>query len=98
LIRALVAAREYRHHDEPAIRQLIVADYGVAIVVRFARAAEALEQDVRRDRAVDDLAVLPEDRHSCVDDLEDVVPSHGKRVVGGVTYFPVTVRALETDT
>ncbi len=98
LIRTLLTACENRHHDEPAVGQLIVADDGVAVVVRFTGTAEALEQRVGRDGAVDDLAILPEDRHAGVDDLEDVVTSHGQRVVGRVTRFPAAVRPLQADT
>src|SRR5436309_5265836 len=97
LIRPLPTARKDRHHDQPAIGQLIVAHDGITVVVRFARAAEALEQGVRRDGTVDDFAVLPKDRHAGIDDLEDVVASHGERVVGGVACLPAAVRTLEPN-
>ena len=92
-----MTTRKHRHHDEPAVGQLIVTDHSVAVVVRFTRAAEAPEERVRRDGAVDDLSVLPENRHAGVDDLEDVIAAHGNRVVGRVACFPAAVRALEAN-
>jgi hypothetical protein len=97
LIRTLLTACENRHHDEPAVGQLIVAHDGIAVVVRFTGAAEALEQRVGGDGAVDDLAILPEDRHAGVDDLDDVVAADGKGVVGGVAHFPAALRSLQPD-
>jgi len=39
-------SRKGRHHDEPAVGELIVADHRVTVVVRFARTAETLEHRV----------------------------------------------------
>jgi hypothetical protein len=40
-------APEDRHHDEPAVGELVVADDGIAVVAGFARPAETLEDVVR---------------------------------------------------
>ena len=98
LIGALGAAREDRHHDEPAIRELIVAHDGVAVVVRFARSTEPLEERIRGDRTVYDRAVLAKDRYARVDDLDHVVRPHGQRVIGRVASFPAAVRPLQPHT
>src|SRR5262249_27001232 len=50
LIRAGRSSPEDRHDDQPPIRQLIVADDGITVVARFARAAESPEHVVRVHR------------------------------------------------
>src|SRR4029450_14142367 len=45
-------APEDWHHDQPATGQLVVADDGVAVVARFAHAAEPLEHVVGRNGTV----------------------------------------------
>ena len=70
---------EARHHDQPAIGELVIPHHGVAVGPRLARTAEAAEDIVRRDRLkgatrlTDAAAPLRADRHSRVDDLHDVV-------------------------
>ena len=88
LIRPLRGAREYGHHDEPPIRDLIVADHGVAVVARLARPAESPEHVVGRHRPVEraagrveSVAFLGEDRHPGVHDLHDVIRSDREAVV-----------------
>src|SRR5206468_10488954 len=88
LIGTLGTTNEDRHDDEPAIGELIVAHDGVPIVVRLAGAAEALEQHIRRNGAVDDPAVLAENRHARVHNLEHVISAHGERVVGWIARRP----------
>src|SRR5882724_951531 len=51
-----LTAAKCRHHDQPAIRELIITNYSIAIVGGFARAAKAFEDRVGCDRAVQDLA------------------------------------------
>jgi hypothetical protein len=46
-----------RHDDQPALRELIVTDNRVAVVARFARAAEAAEHVVGVHRAVQHASV-----------------------------------------
>ena len=61
--------------DDPAVREPVVRDRRVAVVVRLAAAAEAAPQRVRRDRPVDRRPGLVEDRQALVDDLDEVVRS-----------------------
>src|SRR5262249_51224264 len=75
------AATENRHHDQPAIGKLIVADDGVAVIIGFACAPEILEHGVCRYRAVESFALFREDRHSRVDDLENMVRPDCEAVV-----------------
>jgi hypothetical protein len=88
LIGPLRAAPEDRHHYQPAISKLIIANYRVAIVGGLARAAEASKKRIGRDRPVQGLArcseplsFLGEDRHPRIDDLEDVVQADGESVI-----------------
>jgi hypothetical protein len=78
------SAPKNRHHHQPSISELIIANDGVAVIRGLARAAEAFEDRVSRDGTVQDLArrleplaFLREDRHPCIDDLEDVIFSDG---------------------
>ena len=77
-------AIEDRHDEEPAVRQLVVAHHGIAIVALLARAAKAFEDRVGGYRAVEDLALLGKDRHARIDNLHDVVGSGRQAVVGGI--------------
>src|SRR5439155_13995906 len=97
-------AAEDRHHDEPAIRELVIADNSVAIGARFADTAESSEQRVAADRTVQRLArrvvaraLLREDRQLRVDDLHDVVWTDGERVVGRVAWRGRIVGARPRD-
>jgi hypothetical protein len=81
LVGAFATPRENRHYDQPAVGQLIVPYYGVAVVMRLAGSTETLEKSIGRDRTIDDLPVLAKDRHARVDDLKNVVSSDGKRII-----------------
>jgi hypothetical protein len=79
---------EDRHHDQPAIGELVVAHHGVTVVAGLAPAAESLEHVARLARTIEHepgrvelLALLREDRHARVDDLHDVIGSDRQRVV-----------------
>jgi hypothetical protein len=91
-----------RHHNQPAIRELIVAHHRVAIRAVRASAIEAAEDVVRPDWPVQHFAgrieltsPLRVDRHARVDDLHDVVRAHRERIVGGVAEVRVPLRADE---
>jgi hypothetical protein len=67
---------------------LIVANHGVTVIRILTRAAEAFEYGVGRDWTIKDfargsepLSFLGENRHSRIDDLEDVIFSDGERVI-----------------
>src|SRR6185436_21025218 len=49
-------AREERHEDQPAVGDLVVSHDGIAALARLARSAEALEEVVGVDGAVEGLA------------------------------------------
>ena len=104
LVRTLSAASERRHHDKPAVGQLIIADDGVAIVDRFAGAAEALEESVGRNRTVkrlaggiELLAFLGKDGHSRIDDLKYMVRPDRQAVIGRIAEGGCALRPFETD-
>jgi hypothetical protein len=98
------ATPEERHHDEPAIRDLVVARHRIAVVGRLALAAEALEEVRGRHGTVHDapgrvelLALLREDCRLAVHDLNDVIGPDGKRVVRGVAKIGRALRAGKAD-
>src|SRR5207247_139847 len=66
--------RELR--DDPAVRDLVVEDHRVAVIVVLTVAAEAAPERVDRHRAVDGRARLVEDREVGVDGLHVVVRTH----------------------
>jgi len=101
LIGTHFGAPENRHHDQPPIRDLVIADDGVPVVSRFASAAESFEDGVGRHRAVENLAaglvlfsLLRKNREARVDHLDDVVWPDGETVVGGIA---AAVSAMRTD-
>jgi hypothetical protein len=82
---------EDRHHDQPAIGELVITHDRVAVVRGLARAAEAFEDRVGQDWAVENLAsrveplaLLREDGHPRIDGLHNVVWPDGETVVGRV--------------
>jgi hypothetical protein len=88
LIRSDRASPEKRHHDQPPIGELIVADNGIAVIRPLALAAKPLEEVRRLDGSVqhaagriEPSALLREDRRPRVHDLDDVIGSDGERVV-----------------
>ena len=94
-------ATEDGHDDQPAIGQLVVADDGVA-VVDLPGVSEALEKIVGRNGAVEHLsgriearALLGEDRHSRVDDLDDMVRPDRQGVIGRIAEHRLALRSLE---
>ena len=79
-LRIVRRPREDRNHDQPAIGQLVVAHHGVAVVAHAAANAEAGEDGVVGHGAIEQLAggvvllaLLGEDGHVAVQDLEDMV-------------------------
>ena len=62
--------------DDPAVRELVVLDRRVTVVVRFAAAAEPGEEGVRRRRAVERSPGLVEHGEALVDDLDERVRPH----------------------
>ena len=95
---------EERHHDEPAIGNLVVAHDRVAVVRRLALPAEALEEVRGWHRTVEHApsrvelpALLREDGGLGVDDLHDVIGPDGERVVRRVANVRRALRSLEAD-
>jgi len=64
LVGSLGATTEHRHHDQPALSELIVSNDGIAVVTHFARATKSAEQDVGGHGAVQGLALLREHREA----------------------------------
>ena len=86
------------------MRELIVADDGVAVVARFARAAEAAKHVVGVHRAIQHAprvlvsgAPLRKDRHPRIHDLDDVIGADRERIVGRIPQGRRALRPLETD-
>jgi hypothetical protein len=104
LIRSNGTSPEEGHHDQPALGDLIVSDYGVAVVRCLALPAEAAKEIGGLDRTVENLpgdielpALLREDRGARVHDLDDVIGADGEGVVGWVADRRPALRALESD-
>jgi hypothetical protein len=102
LVLATRKPREYRHDDQPAVRQLVVAGHGVTVVVRLTRSAESLEHVVRFDGAVkrsagcvEFVSALRKDGHARVHYLHDVVWADGEAVVGRITHRGIALWANE---
>ena len=96
-------SRKDRHDDQPAIGKLVVPRDGVAVVVRFARAAKSSKDIVRRDGAIENLsrgvellALLREDRRSRIHDLHDVIGPDGDGVVRGIAQRRRALRSRES--
>ena len=95
---------EDRHHDQPALRELIVADHGVAVVARFTDAPEAGEHLVRGDGPVEDLprglvarALLRKHGQARVDDVDDVIGTDGDAGVRRAAAGVGPLRPFEPD-
>lgn len=104
LIRPLGAAPENRHHDQPAIGELVIANDGVSVIRRLARAPETSEDGIGGDGTVQNLAsrfelfaFLRKDRHPRIDDLEDVIQADGEAVIGRVSQDSSALRAFEPN-
>ena len=97
LIGSDCAASKRRHYDQPTIRELIVAHDRIAVVRRFARAAEAFEDGVVRHGAIQDFALLVENRHPRVDGLHHVIRSDGETVVRRVAQIGRALRACKAN-
>jgi hypothetical protein len=92
------ATAENRHHDEPTACQLIVTNYGIAVIARFALSTESGKDRISNDRPVQDLpgraealAPLGKDRDPGIYDLENVIRADRETVVRRITHigFPL---------
>ena len=98
-------SRKHRHHDEPSVGKLIVANHGVAAVSRVAHTAKTLEDRVRRHGSVNHcsglvvlLAFLRVHRDTRVHDLKDVVWADCQAAVGGAAKHPRSLRTHKSLT
>jgi hypothetical protein len=95
-------APKRRHHDEPAIGQLVITHNGVSIVHLLAGAAKTPEYIAgltwavkNAAGAVKSFAFLAEDSHPGVDDLNDMIGSDGKGIVGRASVKSRTLWPFE---
>ncbi len=103
MVRTRSGAAKCRHHDEPAVRELVVTHDGVAVVPLLARSGEAGKDRIGWDAAVQHaagrielLTLLGEDREPRIDGLDDVVRSDCQAVVGRISYERWTLRSVES--
>src|SRR5262249_34887434 len=96
--------RAGRPASPQAIGKLVVADDGISVVVRLACAAESFEYCIGRDRAIQDFARGVElvaffrvDRHSRIDDLEDMIRPDREAIIRWITERGGALRALKTE-
>src|SRR5690349_2115586 len=104
LIRPYRRTPKDRHHDQPATRELVIANNGVTVVLRFTRTTEALKDRIRDDRPVEDLprlgiflTSLGKYRHAGVHDLNDVVRPNCKRIVRWISKVSRALRSRKPD-
>src|SRR5262249_206731 len=104
LIRTDGPPPENRHHYQPAISELIITHDGVAIVRCLTCPAEAFEDIVSRDGAVENFArrvVLPaflrEDGYARIDRLHNVIRPDGETVVRRVAQCGRALRPFKPD-
>src|SRR5262249_9764708 len=104
LIGSRCPAAKDRHHDQPTLGQLIVANHGIPGIGVFASAAQDVKEGSRLHPAVTDfagagkfLSFLGIDRHAGVDDLKNVVGSDGKTVVRRIAEDRGALRTFEAS-
>src|SRR5262244_1393101 len=102
LIRSFRPASKDRHHNKPAVCELIVPHHRIAVISRLTCAAEPFEKRVRWSGAIQHLAgrfvtfaLLGKDSHPRVDDLEYVIFPDRNAVVRWIAQVGSSLRTFE---